>query len=363
MAKMNTEQRLAFVAAQKGNEPVINQDRYTSSLNAALNYYNEQHDNKEKRKWALTYIAKTDKKLAVELNKISEDWEFRSYGTLARLIMRGSELQEKEQSWMRKRLTQLKNLVPTTSTAVVEEVVKTNVVSIQERILEKAREIAGEIDGSIDDFILAGCPKDFKISVSIKSLNAPIAKHISSFYVRQKKELEEVLEGKDAQLVEGYSNFTKIQIKRFIALLDSIIGDAEQVKKTVVRKPRARKAKPAAEIVKRLKFKQSDETYGIQSVAPYKIIGASELWVFNTKYKKLQVYRAVDNDTLTVKGTTILNYNTTTSASKTLRKPELVKDYAKLSKRPLNTTFKDIKTKATVPNGRVNEECIIMAVF
>lgn len=362
MAKMNTEQRLAFVASQKAGEPTINLDNYTSSLNYALNYYNEHHDNKEKRKWALTYIAKTDKKLAVELNKIDGDYEFRSYGTLARLIMRGSILQEKEVSWMTTRLEQLKSLVPS-STKVIDQDKPTNVVSIQDRILEKAREISGEIDGSIDDFVLAGCPKDFKISVSIKALNAPIAKHISGFYLKQKKEIEEVLEGKDPQLVEGYSNFTKTQLKRFLALLESIVGDAEQVKKTVVRKPRARKAKPAAEVVKRMKFKKADETYGIESVAPYKIIGASELWVFNTKYKKLQVYKAVDNDTLTVKGTTILNYNTTTSASKTLRKPEMVKDYAKMGKRALNTAYKDIKTKPTVPNGRVNEECIIMAVF
>jgi hypothetical protein len=363
MAKMNTEQRLAFIASQKSGEPVVDLERYTSSFNAALMYYNEHHDNKEKRKWALTYIAKMDKKLAVEINKIDADWEFRSYGTLARILMRGSILQEKENAWMTTRLEQLKNLIPVGNVSNVVEENKTNVVSIQDRILEKAREIAGEIDGNIDDFVLAGCPKDFKISVTIKALNAPIAKHISSFYVKQKKELEEVLEGKDEQLVEGYSNFNKTQLKRFLALIDSIVGDAEQVKKTVVRKPRARKTKPAAEVVKRLKFKKADETYGIESIAPYKIIGSSELWVFNTKYKKLQVYRAIDNDTLTVKGTTILNYNTTTSASKTLRKPEMVKDYAKMGKRALNTAYKDIKTKPTVPNGRVNEECIIMVAF
>jgi len=363
MSKMNTEQRRAFVASQKGSEPVINNDNYFNSLNAALNYYNEQHDNKEKRKWALTYVAKTDKKLATELNTISSDWEFRSFGTLARLVMRGSVLEEKEDLWMYKRLTQLKALIPAPATPVDVASPVANVTSIQDRIAEKAREIAGEIDGSIDDFVLAGCPKDFKIAVSVKALNAPIAKHISNFYSKQKKELEEVLDGKDEQLVEGYGNFNKTQLKRFLALIDSIVGEAEQVKKTVFRKPRLRKAKPAGEVVKRLKFKQSDETYGIDSVAPYKIIGASELWVFNTKYKKLQVYRAVDNDTLTVKGTTIMNYNTVTSASKTLRKPEMVKDYAKMGKRALNTAYKDIKTKPTVPNGRVNEECVIMAVF
>ena len=361
MAKMNTQERKAYVLSQKGSEPMINIDRYTSSLMAALNYYNEQHDNKEKRKWALTYVAKTDKKLAGELDKIDADYEFRSYGTLARMIMRGSELLDKETMWMTNRLSELKRLVPTP--VAVADTKPVNVISIQDRIAEKAREIAGEIDGGIDDFVIAGCPKDFVLPVSIKSLNGPIVKHLIANYAKQKQELEEALAGTDEQLNEGYSNFTKIQLKRFIALLDTLVSDAEQVKKTVFRKPRARKVKPAGEVVKNMKFKATDETYGIVSVQPYKIIGASEVWVFNTKYKKLQVYKSLDNDNLTVKGTTILNYNTSTSMSKTLRKPELVKEYATLGKRALNSTFKDLKTKPTVPNGRVNEECVILAVY
>jgi hypothetical protein len=363
MAKMNTQERKQFVLDQKGAEPMINIDRYTYSLMAALNYYNEQHDNKEKRKWALTYVAKTDKKLAGELDKIDADYEFRSYGTLARMIMRGSELLDKETMWMTNRLSELKRLIPAPVIVANTNKAPVNIISIQDRIAEKAREIAGEIDGGIDDFVIAGCPKDFVLPVSIKSLNAPIVKHLIANYAKQKQELEEALAGTDEQLNEGYSNFTKIQLKRFIALLDTIVSDAEQVKKTVFRKPRTRKVKPAGEVVKNMKFKVSDETYGIVSVQPYKIIGASEVWVFNTKYKKLQVYKSLDNDNLTVKGTTILNYNTSTSMSKTLRKPELVTGYATMGKRALNSAYKDLKTKPTVPNGRVNEECVILAVY
>lgn len=362
MAKMNTEQRKEFVLSQKGSEPMINIDRYTWSLMGALNYYNEQHDNKEKRKWALTYVAKTDKKLASDLDKITADYEFRSYGTLARMIMRGSELLEKETMWMTNRLRELKRLIPA-PVAVVADNKPVNIISIQDRIAEKAREIAAEIDGGIDDFVKAGCPKDFVFPVSIKTLNGPIVKHLITIYAKQKQELEEALAGTCEQLNEGYSNFTKTQLKRFIALLDTLVSDAEQVKKTVFRKPRARKVKPAGEVVKNMKFKATDETFGIVSVQPYKIIGASEVWVFNTKYKKLQVYKSLDNVNMTVKGTTILNYNTTTSLSKTLRKPELVKEYSTLGKRALNSTFKDLKTKPTVPNGRVNEECVILAVY
>ena len=187
MAKMNTQERKAYVLSQKGSEPMINVDRYTSSLMAALNYYNEQHDNKEKRKWALTYVAKTDKKLAGELDKIDADYEFRSYGTLARMIMRGSELLDKETMWMTNRLSELKRLVP--APVAVADTKPVNVISIQDRIAEKAREIAGEIDGGIDDFVIAGCPKDFVLPVSIKSLNGPIVKHLIANYAKQKQEL------------------------------------------------------------------------------------------------------------------------------------------------------------------------------
>jgi hypothetical protein len=107
-------------------------------------------------------------------------------------------------------------------------------------------------------------------------------------------------------------------------------------------------------------MKESSEL-GIKSVIPEKIIGSSEVWVFNTKYKKLQVYRSVG--ALGIKGTSILNYDVATSGSKTLRKPELVKGYADMTKRNLAQEFKNLKTKEAAVNGRINEDCVILRVF
>jgi hypothetical protein len=177
-------------------------------------------------------------------------------------------------------------------------------------------------------------------------------------------ELNEALEGNDEQLVEGYSNFTKPQLKRFIALVDSVIGSMEQAKKVVVRKPRARKQKPAGEIVKNLKFMKEDSELGLKSVVAASIVGSTELWVYNTKYRKLQVYRAIDGGLLTVKGTSILNYDTKTSGSKTLRKPaEQLKPMLDMTKRPINAAYKAIKGVEATPNGRINEECILLKVY
>lgn len=365
MAKMNTEKRKEYVArlTKKSGEPGVDLDNYMTSLNAALAYYNTNFDNKTKRRWAIEHINGIDQVMASDINRIEEDFQFRSFGTVARILANGNVLQDKELKWFSMRLAELKNLIPIVKSVVVDTTPKVVVPTVQDHILNKAREICAIIDGEIDEFVAAGCPKEFKFSVTSKAYNAPIAKHLIAFYKDHVAELAEVLDGKDEQLNEGYGNFKRMELKRFHSLLESFVADAEQVTKTVFRKPRARKAKPAAEIVKRLKFKVSDEDYGIQSVSPYKIVGASELWVFNTKYKKLQVYRAIDNDTLTVKGTSVLNYNTVTTQSKTLRKPELVGAYAKLGKRTLNTTFKDLTTKPTTPNGRINEECILLAVF
>lgn len=99
----------------------------------------------------------------------------------------------------------------------------------------------------------------------------------------------------------------------------------------------------------------------LKSELPVKIVGASEVWIYNTKYKKLQVYRSLG--ALSIKGTTILNYDVATSGAKTMRKPELVTGFAGMTKRTLGTEFKNMKTKESAVNGRINEECIILKVF
>jgi hypothetical protein len=53
-------------------------------------------------------------------------------------------------------------------------------------------------------------------------------------------EFETVIEGKDAQLVEGYSNLSKIQMRNLVKFCEAVINDCGayvQIKK-VERKPR-----------------------------------------------------------------------------------------------------------------------------
>lgn len=363
-AKARKRQELIDRVSGKSDEPVIglNPDKsYEIELNTALNWFANNADSKQRKSWVLSYYKKLKNNDYVEHFSELPDFDFHSLGALLRMKSRGSFLAEKEEQFIAEKVSELLQKQVAKKMVVTSKPTTAVVINIQDRILEKAKEVAGELDGQLDDFMLAGKPAGFKLNFT--NLNSAIAKQVAPMYKTQLAEIEEAIEGEDEQLVEGYSNFTKPQLKRYRDLLQSIIDQCEQAKK-IVRKPRIRKAKPAGDVVKRLKFKKEDTELGLKSVSAPTIVGATELWVYNTKYRKLQVYRAIENSSLTVKGTSILNYDTSTSGSKTLRKPkEQLTAMLSMTKRPLGAAYKAIKGKEATPNGRINEECILLKVF
>jgi hypothetical protein len=131
----------------------------------------------------------------------------------------------------------------------------------------------------------------------------------------------------------------------------------------VNRKPKARKAQPKEKVVAKMKYKKSDEPLKLVSVNPADIIGSKELWIFNTKTRKLGRYVADEYKDLGVKGTTITGFNATTSVCKTLRKPEdKLKEFKAAGKVQLRKFLDGINATDTMMNGRINEETILLRV-
>ena len=105
---------------------------------------------------------------------------------------------------------------------------------------------------------------------------------------------------------------------------------------------------------------------------PDQIIGASELWVFNIKTRKLGKYVAKNIDPkgmgragsgLSVKGTTIIGFNEEQSIQKTLRKPEeQLKAFKSAGKVALRKFLDEIPTIDTKLNGRCNSDTILLKV-
>ena len=131
-----------------------------------------------------------------------------------------------------------------------------------------------------------------------------------------------------------------------------------------VRKPRKPRAVSVEKKLKNLKYQKENNEFKIASINPEKIIGAQELWTFNTKYKIVTVLRALDRGGLQVKGTSIIGYDEATSMSKgTGRKPEVVLDKLQNGgKIVLKKLMGELKTDKAL-QYRINENTILMKVI
>lgn len=358
-----------FGTGKGSAEPKISPMSYTIDLMHALNYYNSAYDSKDKRKWTIAYVGKAQ---ANDFDALS-DYHFNSVGTLIRMKMRDVFLEPKELEFIKTKLKELRELSAagglTTSSLKGDPKVKADkpVVSIQDRIAENASKHIGEINGMIDEFILNDVELDVASYLKGNEISSAVSKLIPPAFLRTIAELKEAIKGEDKQLVEGYSHLKKIKLKKLLKSYESIADACSQqvVSAKAVRKPTVRvvKEKPASVIANKVKFLREFPELGLKSIMPVNIVGASEAWIYNTKYKKIQVYRAFGSSKLSVKGTTIINYEVATSDAKTIRKPENLKLYVAMARKTIAAEYKALTTKVAAVNGRINEDSIILKVF
>lgn len=359
----------ALLASRKEalkNEPIVSQENYNSELNTALTWYTEHYNEKQLLKFALEYFATLGKKNEVLAINKATDSEVRQLAIICRLASRDQYLSDKHKQFITDTVKALVIKYKVVKEKKTAEVKPSNVISIQDRIEEKARDLAGEIEGAIDEFVLSKGKTTFsaKNYLLAHSVSAPIAKKIGDMYVKLYNELADAINEEDVQLVEGYSNFNKRQLKAFHKFVGDIIDDCHQMVQTAkaTRAPRKRKATPPSKVVGKMKYMKEFAELNLKSCKPEDILTASELWVYNTKYRKVQVYKA-EMGTLGVKGTTVLGFSLKDSVSYTLRKPEEFFKGLSMGKRALNGAIKKLTTKPSTPNGRINEECVLLGAF
>jgi hypothetical protein len=348
------------------DEPTIRPENYNVDIGTALVWYTEHTDDKKRLKYAIEHFAKLNRKNEVlALNKAS-DFDVRQIGIMCRLLANGNTLSEQHMALLESRVAILvakHKVVKEVKQAVVATA---PVVSIQERMDEKARELAGEIEGAIDEFVSTGkttfSAKNYLLA---QSVSAPIAKRIGDSFVKLYNELADVINQEDEQLVEGYSNFSKKELKAFHKFVGEIVDDCQQMVQTAKadRAPRKRKPQSPTKLVSKMKFMREFVELGLKSVKPESIIGSTEVWYYNTKYRRVGVYKGEGGNPLSVKGTTIIGFDVKESQQMTLRKPEEFFKGLALGKRALNNALKKLTTKPSAPNGRINEECIILGAF
>jgi len=240
------------------------------------------------------------------------------------------------------------------------------VISIQERLQGKVEDFISAIEGQVDDFV----DSDYKMKynpynhLSEIGCKAAHARKMRPFYVDCYNELVDVYNKDDEYYVEAWSHLKPKYHKLMMDFYGNIVDDLDRIIKnsTAQRKPRKKKTLSATRLVKSLKFQPEFSDLKLVSINPEKIIGATELWVYNTKYNRMGVYHAVNSIRgLSVKGCTIQHFDEDVSIQKTARKPQDA--LSVLNKRSLKKQLNHMKTREQKMTGRINAQTILLGVF
>jgi len=360
--------------------------------NKAKWYTHYEVESKEWLTTVKTYIKNHyDKKIVASINKLP-DWKIggKSHWTCAAYLLDNNPgivpqaYSEGLNKWILELAEEGAALVEEKK---AEETSKKNVYvpTIQERIMEQTLEACDAIEEWLEGFItdkkkFNAKGFDFTSHFAKMKVSQAHARKIKGLYAGELAEAQliqklptpgEINREKDphkadmlAQLREGYSHLTKKDAATYLAALETLDGACDLVidAAKATRKPR-KKAPPSKEkLIAKLKYMERDDKLQIVSVNPLELLDASEVWVYNTKTRKLGKYVADEYaKTLGVKGTTLVGFDEGKSIQKTLRKPaETLKEFKKASKVKLRKFMDEIKTTDIKLNGRLNSDTIIL---
>jgi len=338
-------------------EPKFSGEVSQTELTQALSWYAQNRDSKDATKYAIEYFKKKLKIPAPEAIKSQAP----TFGYVCRLVSLGAVLTDRNVEWFDKTVDELKNA----KAPVAKEAKVANVVSIQDHIKRKAGECIGELEGQIDELITTKfsadvSPYGLMNTLEIKGAHA---KFVIDHFKTRRAEYDEVLTTTDPDVKEAYSNFTKVQLKKLVAYCDQVIVDGMRLAGDAVksRKPRKRKAKSPDQLVSKMNYAKDFAELKLVSVDPKTIVGANQLWVYNTKTRKLGCYNAEDAAGLSIKGSTIQNFSESKSTQKKLRKPEVtLPEVLKGGKVALRNVLNDIRAVESFLTGRINVDTILL---
>lgn len=346
-----------------GSEPKFNIELSKLHMMQALNWYTQNRASKDAEKYANDYFKK---KLKIDVSEQLKN-ESSTFGFVCRIVTNGGILSMKDQLWFDNKVKEIVEAQKQNKTKkkIVVDVTKTPTPTIQERLADKISEIIGELEGTVDDYILSGfktqpSPYGTMHGMNVKGMHAV---KITEWAKKQRSEWDEVLTTKDKELIEGYSNFNKVQIKKMVAYFDLVITDCVKITGEAIktRKPRKRKVKSPDELVAKLKFLDKYDDLKLVSIDAKHIIGALQLWVYNTKQRRLGCYHAEDAGGLSVKGSTIINFSESKSIQKRLRKPEVtLPEVLKGGKVMLRNLLDGVKAVDVPLTGRLNDDTILV---
>lgn len=349
------------------NEKYIGKDRplddgTDTSYTQALRWHHYMSDKTEAKRWAKQYLEKVGHKDAArKFSSVPDTSLPLTFCWTAKLFLDDWKISEYRIERTTEELLRAAKRVVEEKESTEE---KKNQPSVYELTLEKISNVIADIEDLIDSN-----QWDFSMYEYLQVNEIP-QKYISRILKYYEPLLEEwKLIGKrsETDINEAYSHLSKKEVKDRVAFLEGMINDlnrwGDNQKKS--RAPRKRKPISADRKVAKLNYQIEDNALRLKSINPTSIIGASELWVFNTKYSSLTRYVAVDKGGLDIRGQTLINFDPEKSVEKRIgrKAEEVLNEVISSGKVPARKALDNVKGKANEPKGRINNNSILLRVM
>ena len=383
MARKATAKKSKFTPSRKSAASKLLEERHIgteivdwseitdveAAMQQCFNHYNYFYDFKDANRWAKRYVKKNFPK-KLKFYNVAEPWRTSiTVGAMCRMIENGAVLPEHNMKWLHDHLEEIFTVGKSiyAKNAENERIIPRK--NPNEIIKEKTSTFISEIDDVLDMFwenVYVDW-ENYSVYNELQKIEAApqIAKGVIDYFTPLRDEWNEIVKNKDPQLKEAYGHMTAKDKKLHVKILNQILSDAEMYlnAKKATRKPRAKKAKSAAQIVSKMQYQKTSPEFKITSVDPANIVGAKTVLLFNTKYRQVIILEA-EKTFAEISGSTIKGIDMDASMRKTLRKPEeQLSIFLTGTKAKIKREFNSIKTKAQAVTPRLNNDTIIMKVF
>ena len=361
-----------------GPEPIFQQGETAEGVEGRLtkwqkaaHWYNYFYKTKD---YVPTILQFAEEKFGYTQDQIKafkklKDYEFGYLGKLTKIHYRGYEYNEEELAGAEEKFKELYELALVTVEEIEDKAAAKPVVTIQQRQKAKILEtIMDDWDAVVDGWLEGNFKVNFDAYKLFKQygLKGSALNMFKSMVEQEYQPVKDAYDKTCDQAVEAFSHIKRTNQNKMITTMETIFEDLDKLKvaNKAARIPRIKKPKASDVQVKNLKYKVEDIDAKLMSINPVMIPGKEVLFVYNTKTRKLTQYNSNSTKGFEVSGTTIKNV-CDKSRTTTLRKPDdilpliLSKTIKQIDKQVWDT----LTTKVSVPNGRINADCILLRVL
>lgn len=371
MARKHTKESARKQIIGSKEEPIIDLENYNISLALALNFYNNTLTPAEYKSSALDFADSIGK----PVSKSIPEFEFRSIGAVCRLILREQPIKVEH---IQQVVDKLNLIVKNNLEREPKPEIKIIPVSKPKEYRAELTDFLAEIEDNLIDAII------HKIN-TLQTVDYYVSKYAQNQFVRDEiSQINNLLSKKTTELTKVYNEmkskstcqqFNEVwkdipstRIKKALAELELLkagiqnLVKVEQKTKFVAKK----KEKPALAQVKNIQYTKKYEN--IEGLHPKSVIGATEVWIFDTETRDLHVLRAIQGTKFEADGQSFKNVDDSKSIKKKLRKPieqlnSFINCVENRTRKLYKEIFDEIKSTEQKTSGRMNEHRIILHVF